>query len=129
MISYDPAAAAAAAGAVVILWGPGYAGSHLLVRGLLLRNAVLPSWQLVNSGLALPVPLAFNVSSSNTSLLLLDCTLSTSCDNLAQFATWVGRQPSVNAIQVWGCCTIMIHEYTIYIPWFGIRFLCWVLCT
>ena len=63
---------------------------------------MLPSWQLVDSGLALPVPLAFNISSSNTGLLLLDCTVSTSCDNLAQFAAWVGQQPSVTAIQVWG---------------------------
>ena len=78
-------------------------GSHLLVEGLLLRNAVLPSWQLVESGLALPAPLAFNLSSGNTSLLLLNCTVSTTCDNLAQFAVWVGQQPSVNATQVWGC--------------------------
>ena len=79
------------------------AGSHLLVEGLLLRNAVLPSRQLVDSGLAAPAPLAFNLS-SNTSLLLQSCTVSTTCDNLAQFAAWVGgqaQQPSsVNATQV-----------------------------
>ena len=58
-----------------------FAGSHLLVEGLLLCNAVLPSWKLVDSGLALPAPLAFNLSGSNTSLLLLNCTVSTSCNN------------------------------------------------
>ena len=73
------------------------AGSHLLVSGLLLRNAVLPSKQLVDSGLAAPAPLAFNLSSSgNASLLLQGCTVSTSCDNLAQFAAWVaGGQPQL----------------------------------
>ena len=88
-----------------------FAGSHLLVEGLLLRNSVLPSWQQVNSGIALPAPLAFNLSSSNTSLLLLNCTVSTSCDNLAQFAVWVRQQPSVYVVQV---CWLQLHIY-IYI--------------
>ena len=76
-----------------------------MVRGLLLRNAVLPSRQLVDSGLASPAPLAFNLSSGNTSLVLDSCTVSTSCDNLAQFAAWLSRQqqrPSVKATQVRG---------------------------
>ena len=100
------------------------------MRGLLLRHAVLPSRQLVESGLAAPAPLAFNLSSSssgsgsslafnlsgsssgssssstNTSLLLDSCTVSTSCDNLAQFAAWLSGQqlrPSVQAkMQVGG---------------------------
>ena len=75
------------------------AGS-LLVRGLLLRNSVLPSRQLVDSGLATPAPLAFNLSSNAASLVLDSCTLSTSCDNLAQFAAWLSEQPYVNATQV-----------------------------
>ena len=79
------------------------AGSHLLVRGLLLRNAVLPSRQLVDSGLAAPAPLAFNLSSSSNASLVLDsCTISTSCDNLAQFAAWLSGQPTVNETQVGG---------------------------
>ena len=71
----------------------------MLVRGLLLRNALLPSKQLVDSGLAAPAPLAFNLSSSGNSssssssagasLVLDSCTVITSCDNLAQFALWV----------------------------------------
>ena len=80
------------------------AGSQLLVRGLLLRNAMLPSKQLVDSGLAAPAPLAFNLSTSssgsggsigNTSLVLDNCTLSTSCDNLAQFGSWLAGVPHV----------------------------------
>ena len=72
------------------------AGSHLLVRGLLLRNAVLPSRQLVDSGLAAPAPLAFNLSSSSNASLVLDsCTISTSCDNLAQFGSWLAGVPHV----------------------------------
>ena len=66
---------------------------------------MLPSRQLVDSGLAAPAPLAFNLSSINASLLLDGCTLTTSCDNLAQFAAWVTvQQPSVNhhAAQVRG---------------------------
>ena len=80
-----------------------HAGSHVLtVQGLLLRNALLPSKQLVDSGRAAPAPLAFNLSSSSSSnfsnvgavsLVLLDCTVSTSCGNLAQFAAWVGALP------------------------------------
>ena len=77
------------------------AGSRLLLRGLLLQNALLPSGQLVNSGLAAPAPLAFNLSSG--SLVLDSCTVSTSCSNLAQFASWVSGQPSVNASQVCVC--------------------------
>ena len=84
------------------------AGSHLLIRGLLLRNAVLPSGQLVVSGLALPVPLAFNLSSSNSSaagsnasLVLDGCTITaTSCANLAQFASWLAAGASSSLVQV-----------------------------
>ena len=82
------------------------------MRGLLLRHAVVPSRQLVDSGLAAPAPLAFNLggsnsgsSSNNASLVLDSCTVSTSCDNLAQFAAWLSRQqqrPSVKATQVRG---------------------------
>ena len=75
------------------------ADSHLLVQGLLLRNAVLPSGQLVDSGLAAPAPLAFNLSlagssssNSSASLVLDSCTVSTSCGNLAQFVAWLGKQ-------------------------------------
>ena len=96
------------------------AGSQLLVRGLVLRNAVLPSAELIDSGLALPAPLAFNLSgsgSSNTSLVLDDCTVVTSCANLAQFAVWVnasGRSSSVQLAQVQLCayaraCTCSPH--------------------
>ena len=88
-----------------------HAGSHVLtVQGLLLRNALLPSKQLVDSGRAAPAPLAFNLSSSSSSssssnfsnvgavcLVLLDCTVSTSCDNLAQFAAWVNELPLTSA--------------------------------
>ena len=69
-----------------------HAGSQLVIRQLLLRNAVLPSKQLVERGLAAPAPLAFNLSSGSSSagsLVLDSCTVSTSCDNLAQFAQWV----------------------------------------
>ena len=69
------------------------------MRGLLLRHAVLPSRQLVESGLAAPAPLAFNLSgsssgssSNNASLVLDSCTVSTSCGNLAQFVAWLGKQ-------------------------------------
>ena len=83
---------------------PTHAGSHVLtVQGLLLRNALLPSKQLLDSGRAAPAPLAFNFSSSSSSsnfsnagavsLVLLDCTVSTSCGNLAQFAAWVSELP------------------------------------
>ena len=83
-------------------------GSALRLQGLLLRNAVLPSKQVVASGLAAPAPLAFNLSGSSSgsiggSLVLEGCTVSTSCSNLDQFAAWVGGQllqPSVNATQV-----------------------------
>ena len=82
---------------------PLHAGSHLRVQGLLLLNAVLPSAQLLDSGLATAALLAFNLSrgssgssnSSNSSgpVLVLDgCTVSTSCDNLAQFAAWLHRE-------------------------------------
>ena len=84
------------------------------MRGLLLRHAVLPSRQLVDSGLAAPAPLAFNLggsnsgsSSNNASLVLDSCTVSTSCDNLAQFAAWLHReqqQPYLNVTQVSGAC-------------------------
>ena len=61
---------------------------------------MLPSRQLVDSGLAAPAPLAFNLSSSSNSggsaagMLVLDsCTVvATSCSNLNQFAAWVGEQ-------------------------------------
>ena len=79
-------------------------GSHLLVRGLLLRNAVLPSKQLVDGGVALPVPLAFNLSSggnSSSGQLVLDgCTITTSCANLAQFAPWVTAGGTGSVVQV-----------------------------
>ena len=100
------------------MWACGLlpAGTHLLVQGLLLRNAVLPSRQLVDSGLATPAPLAFNLSSgssggSNASLVLDSCTVTTSCANLAQFAAWASgqqklKQPYVKATGVgkggWG---------------------------
>ena len=98
---------------------PLHAGSHLRVQGLLLLNAVLPSAQLHDSGLATAAPLAFNLSrgssgsSSNSSdpVIVLDsCTVSTSCDNLAQFAAWLHRQqqqqqlPYLNITQVSGAC-------------------------
>ena len=82
-----------------------------MVRGLRLHNAVLPSRQLVDSGLAATAPLAFNLSSSgsgssssglNASLVLDSCTVSTSCGNLAQFAAWLSGQPTVNETQVGG---------------------------
>ena len=76
------------------LWPRSSAGSGLLLRGLLLRNAVLPSMQLVNGGLAAPAPLAFNLSVSNSSLVLDGCTVHTSCDNLAQLAPWFSEQRS-----------------------------------
>ena len=93
-------------------------GSALRLQGLLLRNAVLPSKQVVDRGLAAPAPLAFNLSGSssstttttnlNASLVLEGCTVSTSCSNLDQFATWVTGQllqPSMNITraQVGGC--------------------------
>ena len=95
---------------------PLHAGSHLRVQGLLLLNAVLPSVQLLDSGLATAAPLAFNLSrgssSSNSSnsddpdLVLDSCTVSTSCDNLAQFAAWLHRQqqqqPYLNITKVSG---------------------------
>ena len=86
------------------------AGTHLLIRGLLLRNAVLPSGPLVVSGLAAPAPLAFNLSGSSSSkiynssswsgsssgspgggLSLDSCTVTASCANLAQFALWLAQ--------------------------------------
>ena len=105
-----------ASGCGLITCLPRHAGSHLLVQGLLLLNAVLPSAQLLDSGLASAAPLAFNLSrgssgSSNSSsdpVLVLDsCTVSTSCDNLAQFAAWLHReqqQPYLNVTQVSGAC-------------------------
>ena len=52
---------------------------------------MLPSQQLVDSGLAAPAPLAFNLSASGNSSLLLDgCTVVTSCSNLDQYRHWVG---------------------------------------
>ena len=78
------------------------AGSQLVLRGLLLRNAVLPSMQLVVSGLAVPAPLAFNLSSSGSSgaahLVLDSCTVMTSCANFDQFAEWAaGLVPTSSA--------------------------------
>ena len=70
---------------------------------------MLPSKQVVDSGLAGPAPLAFNLSISSSgsiggsSLVLEGCTVRTSCSNLDQFAAWVGGQllqPSVNASQM-----------------------------
>ena len=96
-----------------------------MVRGLRLHNAVLPSRQLVDSGLAATAPLAFNLSSSgsgssssglNASLVLDSCTVSTSCGNLAQFAAWLSEQQaqpsSVKASLVGG--------------WVGVNALLWV---
>ena len=63
---------------------------------------MLPSAELVESGLALPAPLAFNLS-GNSSLVLENCTATTSCTNLAQFARWLtadGRGSSVSLAQV-----------------------------
>ena len=105
-----------ASGCGLITCLPRHAGSHLLVQGLLLLNAVLPSVQLLDSGLATAAPLAFNLSrgssSSNSSnsddpdLVLDSCTVSTSCDNLAQFAAWLHRQqqqqPYLNITKVSG---------------------------
>ena len=85
---------------------------------------MLPSAQLLDSGLATAAPLAFNLSrgssglsinsnsSSNCSdpdLVLDSCTVSTSCDNLAQFAAWLYRQQQqqqayLNVTQVSGAC-------------------------
>ena len=77
-----------------------------MVRGLLLRNALLPSRALVDAGLAAPAPLAFNLSSSSNASLVLDsCTVATTCSNLAQFAAWVSvqqLQPFVGATLVSG---------------------------
>ena len=75
-------------------------GSELLITGLLLRNAVLPSAELVESGLALPAPLAFNLSGSTSSLVLQNCTVATSCANLAQFASWVTDGGRSGVVQV-----------------------------
>ena len=61
-----------------------------------MRQAVLPSLHLVQSGLALPAPLAFNLSlaAGNQSQLVLDsCTVDTSCDNLLQFQQWWQGDP------------------------------------
>ena len=83
------------------------AGTQLSIRGLLLRNAVLPSAHLVDSGLAAPAPLAFNLSSGNTTTLVLDsCTvISSSCSNLAQFARWLdGLTPTQADVQVLQVC-------------------------
>ena len=77
-------------------------GSELLVRGLLLRNTVLPSRHLVDSGLVAPAPLAFNLSSLNASLVLDSCTLSTTCANLAQFVEWVSGQE------------LQVYHYTVH---------------
>ena len=65
----------------------------------------------MDSGLVVPAPLAFNVSSASNSsdptapaLLLDSCTLSTSCDNLAQFTAWLGglSADQVQLVQVGG---------------------------
>ena len=69
---------------------------------MLLRNAVLPDKRLVDSNLAAPAPLAFNLSSGNANLVLDGCTVATSCDNLAQFAAWVGGQHAGSMAQVRG---------------------------
>ena len=82
------------------------AGSQLVVQGLQLLNVVLPSRALVDSGLAAPAPLAFNLSSSDNASLVLDsCTVTATCSNLAHFAAWVSTQqlqPFVNATLVRG---------------------------
>ena len=63
---------------------------------------MLPGKQAVDFGLAAPAPLAFNLSGGG-SVVLEACTVTTSCSNLAQFASWVGGQllqpSSVNATQ------------------------------
>ena len=87
------------------------AGTQLSIRGLLLRNAVLPSAHLVDSGLAAPAPLAFNLSSGNTTTLVLDsCTLvSSSCANLDQFVWWLdGLTPTQADVQVLQVCVTAV---------------------
>ena len=68
------------------------------MQGLTLTHAVLPSAQLVTSGLAAPAPLAFNlsgISSGISSSLLLDgCTIVSGCSNLAQFSLWLDSLPA-----------------------------------
>ena len=52
-----------------------HVGAQLWVKGPFLNYAVLPSLQLVASGLAAPALLAFNLSGSGNSSLMLDgCT-------------------------------------------------------
>ena len=75
-------------------------GSHLDIQGLLLVNAVLPSRQLITNGLAPPSPLAFNISNSSSSLALQNCTISTSCKNLAQFLPWAISLPAEAGVQL-----------------------------
>ena len=82
-----------------------HVGAQLWVQGLVLNHAVLPSLQLVASGRAAPAPLAFNLSVSGNSSLLLDgCTVVTSCSNLDQYRRWAGSLPSVDmaGVQVGG---------------------------
>ena len=77
------------------------AGAQLRVQGLVLNHAVLPSQQLVASGLASPAPLAFNLSVSGNSSLLLDgCTVVTGCSNLGQFRLWVGSLSAADTADV-----------------------------
>ena len=103
------------------------AGSNLLIQGLLLRNAVLPSRQLVDSGRAAPAPLAFNLSSGNSgnsssssnlapaTLFLDGCTVSSSCSNLAQFASWLvsltAAVADVEVVQVCLCAAVPYFSY------------------
>ena len=98
------------------------AGSRLLIQGLLLRNAVLPSRQLVDSGRAAPAPLAFNLNSGNSgnssipaTLFLDGCTISTSCNNLAQFASWLASLTAAVAdmevVQVCLCAAVPYFSY------------------
>ena len=107
------------------------AGSHLLIRGLLLRNALLPDGHLVDSGQAAPAPLAFNLSSSNASLVLDGCTIvTTSCDNLAQFAVWISeqqqqqqqqQQPPGNTTQVCGSSCMHVAASVVYAACMWVR--------
>ena len=65
---------------------------------------MLPSQQLVASGLASPAPLAFNFSASGNSSLLLDgVTVMTGCSNLGQFRLWVGSLAASDTADVQVC--------------------------
>ena len=81
-----------------------HVGAHLRVKGLVLNHAVLPSQQLVASGLAAPAPLAFNLSVSGNSSLLLDgVTVVTGCSNLDQYRLWVGSLANSDRADVQVC--------------------------